>query len=212
MIHARLDSSERARVLLLRGRCPVARQRLPRREQSVLERDHRGEPELVRGALRVEDASLQLTEAGRRVHRLRARAGGGAAQVVELDNRGLAPGPDVEDPAFLPERGQRRPGDVADVDVVAGLEAVAEDARLLVAGEGAEEDRDDAGLAVRILARPVDVPVPERDVDRPVEAVVRAQVLLGGELRGAVRRDREARRRLLRGLVRTRRRSRRRSS
>ena len=53
------------------------------------------------------------------------------------------------------ERGERRADDVADVDVVAGLAPVAEDPRRLAVREQAEEDRDDAGFAVGILARPV---------------------------------------------------------
>ena len=107
----------------------------------------------------------------------------------------------LKTPPSWPERRERRPGDVADVDVVARLQPVAEDARLLVARERAEEDRDDAGLAVRILARPVDVAVAQRDVGRPVQAVVRAQVLLAGELRRAVGRDGLARRVLRRRPV-----------
>ena len=83
-----------------------------------------------------------------------------------------------------------RPGDVRDVDVVARLRAVAVDVRLVAAEERAEEDRNDAGLAVGILAWPVDVPEAERDVLRLVQAVVRAQILLAGELRGAVRGER----------------------
>jgi hypothetical protein len=43
---------------------------------------------------------------------------------------------------------------------------------------------------VRVLPRPVDVPVPERDVPRAVKAVERGQVLLAGELRDPVRRQR----------------------
>ena len=95
------------------------------------------------------------------------RLGDARAQLVQLDDRGLAAGPDVEDAAILAERRGRRARDVADVDVVAGLRPVAEDRRLLAARERAEEDRDDARLAVRILARAVDVPVAQGDVPRP---------------------------------------------
>ena len=90
---------------------------------------------------------------------------------------------------------------VAHEDVVARLPAVAEDLRRAVAGEVAHEDRDDAGLAVRVLPRPVDVPVAERHVTAAVEAVVRRQVLLAGELGGAVRRERPPLRALLRRTV-----------
>ena len=72
---------------------------------------------------------------------------------------------------------------------------------LLAAGERAEEDRDHARLAVRILARPVHVGVAQGDVDRPVQAVVRAQVLLAGQLGRAVRGHGLQGLRLERGLV-----------
>ena len=71
--------------------------------------------------------------------------------------------------------------------------------RLLAPRECAEEDRHHARLPVRVLARPVDVPVAERDVGRLVEPVVRAQVLLPRELRRPVRRERREGRRLGRG-------------
>ena len=63
----------------------------------------------------------------------------------------------------------------------------------------AQEDRDHAGLAVRILARPVDVRVAQRHVGRPVQAAVRRDVLLGRELRRPVRGERLPRRGLGRG-------------
>ena len=129
---------------------------------------------------------------------------------IQLGHGRLAARPDVEHPALVSERRDRRAGDVADVHVVARLPAVAEDPRLLAAREGAEKDRDDARLAMWILSRPVHVPVAQRDVPRPVEPVVRAQVLLGGQLRRAVRRERLARRVLASRFARTRRRSRRR--
>ena len=122
------------------------------------------------------------------------------------------PGADVEHAALVAERTERRAGDVADVDVVARLAAVAEDPRLLASQSGAEEDRDDARLAVRVLARPVDVSVAERDVVQAVQPVERPQVLLARELRGAVRRERLERPRLLLPASGTRRRSRRPSS
>ena len=103
-------------------------------------------------------------------------------------------GADVEHAADVAvERRERRPRDVADVDVVAALRAVAEDPARLALEQPAEEDRDDAGLAVGILARPVDVAEAQRDVRRPVEPRERAEVALAGELRGAVRRERQAR-------------------
>ena len=114
------------------------------------------------------------------------------AQLVELGDRRLAACSDVEHTALVAEGGERRTGDVADIDVVACLHAVAEDPRLLAACQRAEEDRDDASLTVRVLSRAVDVPVAERDVSCPVQPVVGAQVLLGCELRRAIRRERLA--------------------
>ncbi len=63
------------------------------------------------------------------------------------------PGPDVEDAAIVADRRDGHSRDVAHVHVIARLEAVAEDLRLLPARERAEEDGDDAGLAVGILPR-----------------------------------------------------------
>ena len=60
----------------------------------------------------------------------------------------------------------------------------------LARGDAPEEDRDYAGLAVRVLPRPVDVRVPKGHVLCPVQAVVGAEVLLGRELRRPVGRDR----------------------
>src|SRR5207244_9619256 len=92
------------------------------------------------------------------------------AQVEELDARGLAPGADVEDTALVSGRRERRAHHVDRVDVVARLLPVAEDLRRLPARKAVEEDRDDACLAVWILARPVDVPVAQRDVPRAVQS------------------------------------------
>ena len=61
------------------------------------------------------------------------------------------------------ERQQVRAHDVADEDVVARLLAVAVHGDGLAAQHLPAEDRDDAGLAVRVLARAVDVGVAQRD-------------------------------------------------
>ena len=50
----------------------------------------------------------------------------------------------------------------------------------------AAEDRDHAGLAQRVLARPVDVAVAERDGREAVQAREQGAVVLGAELREAV--------------------------
>ena len=62
---------------------------------------------------------------------LRARDLG--AQRVQVDHRRLDAGPDVVDAAVLSERGRRGSRNVADVHVVAGLQPVSEDSRLLAA-------------------------------------------------------------------------------
>ncbi len=94
-------------------------------------------------------------------------------------------------------RGQRRRDDVADVYVVAGLAAVAEDGRAPAGAQQAAEDRDHARLAERVLARAVDVAEPQRDGREPVEALEERQVALGRELALAVGRERRDRRRLV---------------
>src|SRR5207248_7610086 len=93
----------------------------------------------------------------------------------------------------LLRRRERRRDDVPDVDVVPRLRAVAEDPRRLSVAQRVHEDRDDAGLAVRVLPRAEDVAVAQRHVRAPVEAVVGGDVLLGRELRDAVGRERPAR-------------------
>ena len=134
------------------------------------------------------------------VHGVDARAGGLATELVQLDHGDLATRADVEHAALLAERGHGRTCHVSDVDVVPRLRAFSEDPRLLAVGEGAEEDRDDSGLAVRVLPRAVDVSVAQADVRRPVEPVVHPEVLLCGELRGSVRGQRRERGVLAGGL------------
>ena len=61
--------------------------------------------------------------------------------------------------------------DVADVHVVARLQPVAEHRRPAAVEHLAAEDRDHAGLPERVLARPVDVAVAQRDRRQAVQAV-----------------------------------------
>src|SRR5262249_56093303 len=98
--------------------------------------------------------------------------------LVQVDDGGLGTGADIEDTPVVSGRGERRRDDVADEDVVARLRPVAVDPRRLRVPEGIHEDRHDAGLAVRVLPRPIHVAVAERDVRAAVEAVVRPRVLL----------------------------------
>src|SRR5207302_782017 len=76
----------------------------------------------------------------------------------------------------------------ADVHVVARLEAVAEHDRAPAGNEPPAEDRDDARLPERVLARPVDVAVAERDGGQAVQAAEQLAIALGGMLRLAVER------------------------
>src|SRR5206468_12492745 len=62
------------------------------------------------------------------------------------------------------------------------LAAVAVDPGRAAVAQEAHEDRDHAGLAVRLLAGAVDVAEAERDVARPVQPVPRGEVLLAAEL------------------------------
>ncbi len=150
---------------------------------------------LVSRTLRCSSPSLRRVE-----DRLDVDAGDAPADVEEVEHGGGDPRADVEDARRPLQRGQRHRSDVADVDVVPLLRAVAEDVRRLPAREPPEEDGDDTRLAVRVLARPEDVAVAERRVLAPVEAVVGREVLLPRELRGSVLRERRAGRRLRGGL------------
>src|SRR5262249_8660871 len=138
--------------------------------------------ELAFGARDVEDAAVDLAWARFRVHRVLVDAGNTANHGVEIHDRRLDARADVEDAAVGIERTERGGRDVADVDEVARLLPVAEDARRSTFGELAHEDRDDAALEVRLLPRPVNVRVPDDDVTRSVQPVVGPEVLLGGEL------------------------------
>ncbi len=106
------------------------------------------------------------------------------------------PVPTLKTPVGRSSARHRHRRDVAHVDVVALLGAVAEDVRRLPAGQEAEEDGDDAGLAVRILTGPEHVAVAKRRVPGSVEPVVRGQVLLARKLRRPVLGEGLARRRL----------------
>ena len=111
------------------------------------------------------------------------------ARLEELVHGRLGAGADVEGASGLPDRGEYRGDDVADVDEVACLLAVAVDGDALAAAKPVDEDRDDAAFELRQLPRPVDVCEPEGDMPRPVEAIPGRQVLLGRQLGRAVRRD-----------------------
>ena len=106
----------------------------------------------------------------------------------DVQHRGLDPGADVDRPGRAGVGGGQVGGhDVADVDVVAGLEAVSEHGRVLALEQQPAEDRHHAGLAERVLPRPVDVAVAQRHRREPVHALVEVAVALGAELGQAVR-------------------------
>src|SRR5205085_10173828 len=174
----------------------------PRLGEALVERVPWPPVELALRECDVEHAPPQLAEPCLAVARLALDAGCALDRGVELVHRRLGAGADVDDPA-APELGRRehRLDDVAGVDVVARLAAVAEDRRLAALVQEAHEDRDDARLAVRLLAGPVDVAEAKCDVPRPKEAVPRREVLLGGELRRPVRREGAPLRRLRGGAV-----------
>ena len=71
--------------------------------------------------------------------------------------------------------------------------------RLVAARHALEEDRDDAALEARVLARAVDVREAERDVRRAVDPVPAGEVLLAALLGDPVRRQRQERRLLVGG-------------
>jgi len=74
--------------------------------------------------------------------------------------------------ASLDAAGQRRVDDVGDVDVVAGLGAVAVHGRGLRPLQPTAEDRDHTRLAQRVLTRAVDVAQPQDHPREPVEASI----------------------------------------
>src|SRR5262249_56634146 len=87
------------------------------------------------------------------------------------------------------------PGD-ADVDALregARVPAVAEDQRRLTGRRALEEDRDDTSLQAGVLARPVHVCEPQRDVRARVDAVPAGEILLAALLGDPIRRERQKR-------------------
>src|SRR5579872_976073 len=97
----------------------------------------------------------------------------------DLADARLLPGAHVEGArAVAAEREHVGGGDVADEDEVAGLQAVAEDARLLPAQEARAGDRDHTRLAGAVLARAVHVAVPQRERGHAVPATHGVQVNL----------------------------------
>ena len=160
----------------------------------------RAPAELALRARGVEDASARVARTRLAMDRLAVDAGDLGTEPMELVHRRLERGPDVVD-AAAPGRREGGLDDVADVDVVARLLAVAEDERLLAAPEPFHEDRDDPALERGRLARPVDVGEAQDGVARAVDAVPAGEVLLRAELGDSVRGHRPPRRLLGRRCV-----------
>src|SRR4029450_400123 len=114
----------------------------------VLERGGRMPAELDGGERGVDDAAPRLARPSGGELCLGLRASPSPAELVQLEPGGLDAGADVEDPTRPADGGERGARHVADVDVVARLEPVAEDPATLACREPPEEDRHDSGPAV----------------------------------------------------------------
>src|SRR5437870_4996184 len=138
----------------------------PQRLREAVGQLHLRAPSQLPGrALRQDDRAPLLARARRT--ELGRPAGAGIARqgIVELVDAGLDPGPDVESArhgAF--ERGHVGPHHVGGIHVVASLSAVAIYRHRAAFENAPAENRDHAGLTMRILARAVNVRVAQRDV------------------------------------------------
>ncbi len=103
----------------------------------------------------------------------------------------------LKGPPSLADGGEQRGNDVADVDEVARLTAVAVDRRRLALRHPLEEDRHDAALEPGVLPRPVHVGKTQCDMTRAVNAVPAGEIVLAALLRDAVGRERLERERLV---------------
>jgi hypothetical protein len=115
-------------------------------------------------------------------------AGGPRQHAIDLVHRRLPAGADV-DRAGGRHAGQRphhRVGHVAHVDVVARLLAVSVDHARPPTQQSSREDRDDSGLAFRVLPWPVHVGQPQRHTAGAVQPAQQSELELGGDLGNAV--------------------------
>ena len=130
----------------------------------------------------------------------RVDAGRRSQQAGELEDARLDAGAHVVravDPA-PPARerllgGEAGGDDVGDEYVIPRLLTVTEHAERASGPQQPAEDRDDAGLPMRILPRSVDVSEAQRHACEAIQATVEIQVDLAGQLAGPVGRFREAR-------------------
>ena len=145
-----------------------------------------GEADIGEAARHRVDAALRLVDR----HQV-GPAHHGGEPLRQFEERGLFAAPDIE--RDVARRGERRqdvgPGDVAHVDEVHGLQAVAEDQRRLTPGDPLHPADQDLGVApVQVHARAVDVEVAQGDVVEPVHVVGGAQQALAEALGRAVER------------------------
>src|SRR5262249_6058114 len=144
----------------------------------------------LRGAPDVDHAATLLATLRRPVAHLGTAAGDlekGRGQLVHVRLASLA---DVHRPgAVALQREHAHAGDVADVAVVAGLLAAAVRRHGLAPQHAAAEDRHHAGLAVRVLARTVDVGIAEGDERQAVLGLEEVAVELAGTLAHTVGAD-----------------------
>ena len=166
-----------------------------RHPQALLKLHARAPAHLGGGGGGIERDPLDLSGAGRGELRVSRNVGDGGEALQQIEDARLATGPDVEGAGSRPGIGveqvaRREKGldGVGDVDVVAGLQAVAEDRRRLAVEQLAAEDRDDSRLPVRILPGPVDVAEAQGDPRHAVQPAIEADVALGAELARPVRR------------------------
>src|SRR6202022_9940 len=137
------------------------------------------------GGADVQAGAALLSGPGRAVACRACHATGGGDEAVDAVDISLGGGADVvaAEPFAVssPEVGA---DDVVDVDEVASLQAVAADHGLVSAEQPLGEDGDHTCLAVRILARPVDVAIAQGDELETVEVPVDRAVDLSAELGG----------------------------
>jgi len=148
----------------------------------------------------VERDALHLAGARGLVDGLEARAEDRVQLAHDVVHRRADPGAEIQHLAARAiQRQHVRLDHVADVQVVADRVAGAEDLRPLPVQHQPDEDRVDAGLAVRILARAVHVRIAEHGVVEAVEQLPQVEVVLERVLAHAVGRLRVHRMLLGRG-------------
>ena len=139
------------------------------------------------GRCGIDDAAELLAGLARAVPLGHARAAQAHQVLEQRVDVCLAPGPEIQCPAVVArERREVGPRHVAHVDIVARLLPVAVDHRLLSSEQFLGEDGDDAGFAMRVLTRPIDVAVTAGEVRNAVDGGVEKQIALACQLGHAV--------------------------